>query len=250
MKNRKLIRRLCICAILLLSSGLISCISLYPGRFTIIDTGGAIAAIGQERPQLRADPLPPQKKASESAYRKQNCDLHYRVWKKGEKYIVEIPVAYAPVRYSVLLHTTRYYGPEHKSLRCELPSEQFTQEELRAYPAEYLYAELDKMTYRRLCTMHKLREHRIPKNSLTSNPDLSNAELIVDVHGYPLDGAAPGHPTLRGNIDPHRMPARRTWYNYCLMPLSWAGEVADIPLSLIATPIGWVVDAIYEPLAN
>ena len=43
---------------------------------------------------------------------------------------------------------------------------------------------------------------------------------------------------------------RRTWYNQCLRPISWVAEVADIPLSLIATPIGWVVDAIYEPLAN
>ena len=45
-------------------------------------------------------------------------------------------------------------------------------------------------------------------------------------------------------------PPRRTWYNYCLMPLSWVGEVADIPLSLIATPVGWLVDAVYEPIAN
>ena len=241
MNKRQILRKAAYMAALLVLIGLESCISLYTGRATLIDTGGAIANVGQERPHLHPE---------RQAVGKSDYGFHYRVLKKGEKYIVEIPVAYAPVRYSVLLHTTRYYGPEHKSLRCELPSEQFTQEELRAYPAEYLYAELDKMTYRRLCAMHKLRGHRIPKNSLTSNPDLSNAELIVDVHGYPLDGAAPGHPTLRGNIDPHRMPARRTWYNYCLMPLSWVGEVADIPLSLIATPVGWLVDAVYEPIAN
>jgi hypothetical protein len=32
------------------------------------------------------------------------------------------------------------------------------------------------------------------------------------------------------------------------MPLSWAAEVVDIPLTIVATPIGWVVDAIYEPI--
>lgn len=27
-------------------------------------------------------------------------------------------------------------------------------------------------------------------------------------------------------------------------------EVVDVPLTIVATPIGWVVDAIYEPLHN
>lgn len=74
--------------------------------------------------------------------------------------------------------------------------------------------------------------------------DLSHAVLLSDGYGEQ-------HPMRRIWRNSENLPSpRRTWYNRCLMPLSWAAEAVDIPLSLIATPIGWIADAIYEPLNN
>ncbi len=51
-------------------------------------------------------------------------------------------------------------------------------------------------------------------------------------------------------IRTHSISPRRTCKNYILRPVSWLAYVADIPLTIVATPIGWLVDAIYEPLHN
>ena len=53
-----------------------------------------------------------------------------------------------------------------------------------------------------------------------------------------------------GKIRTHSISPRRTRRNYILRPVSWLAYVADIPLTIVATPIGWLVDAIYEPLHN
>ena len=74
------------------------CISVYTGRATIIDTGGAIASIGQKRPRLCTEP----EQQGEQAPGVRHC-----VWKKGENYIVQLPVCYPPARYSVLVHIAR-----------------------------------------------------------------------------------------------------------------------------------------------
>ena len=75
--------------------------------------------------------------------------------------------------------------------------------------------------------------------------NLADAELILDAH--PATGFGP-RPQLSRVAN--QAPIRRTWYNQCLRPVGWVAEVVDIPLTLIATPIGWLVDAVYEPLAN
>lgn len=33
---------------------------------------------------------------------------------------------------------------------------------------------------------------------------------------------------------------RCSWYDRSLQPLNWCAEVVDIPLSMLATPIGWL----------
>ena len=58
-----------------------------------------------------------------------------------------------------------------------------------------------------------------------------------------------GNPELY-KIRTHSISPRRTCKNYILRPVSWLAYVADIPLTIVATPIGWLVDAIYEPLHN
>ena len=37
------------------------------------------------------------------------------------------------------------------------------------------------------------------------------------------------------------LPDRRSGLNTAIQPLRWAGEVADIPLSIIATPVNWII---------
>lgn len=50
---------------------------------------------------------------------------------------------------------------------------------------------------------------------------------------------------------PHELLTRqRTWGNRLRRPLAWGCMVADIPINLIASPIGWVVDIISYPFSD
>ena len=241
MNKRKIMKKAAYVAALLVLIGLESCISLYTGRATLIDTGGAIANVGQERPHLH----PERQTVGKSDY-----GFHYRVLKKGEKYIVEIPVCYTPANYSVLVHFAGHNTWNRKTLNGEFPA-RFNNKELARYPQELFYAELTEDQYRQLWKIRRhMKEQRpSPFRDVPIRPaaevDLSGTEQVLDIYGERY------HRIARiWNNSSELPPPRRTWYNYCLMPLSWVGEVADIPLSLIATPVGWLVDAVYEPIAN
>ena len=242
MKKSTTLKRIGICSAILLSSLLGSCISLYTGRATIIDTGGAIANVGQQRPRLRPE-LPPRPK-NESDYQ-----LHYRTWKKGDRYIVELPVCYAPANHSVLVHWAGHDTWRKKTLDGESPK-RYSDAELAQFPVEYYYAELTAEQYKEMWRLDKRIKR--PRNSIfrhvpiftADNTNLSGAIPHKDFYNHPSD-------MYKIWSDSQNIPApRRTWYNQCLRPVSWVAEVADIPLTIVATPIGWVVDAIYEQLAN
>ena len=47
-----------------------------------------------------------------------------------------------------------------------------------------------------------------------------------------------------------QLPARRSWYNYALMPLTAIGHVADIPLSLLLMPLSFSFKEWIEPNIN
>ena len=242
MKKSTTLKRIGICSAILLSSLLGSCISMYTGRATLIDTGGAIANIGQQRPRLRPE-LPPKAKD------KDDYQLHYRTWKKGDRYLVELPVCYAPANYSVINHFAGHDTWRKKTLKGEYPHH-FSEAELAQFPVEYYYAELTEEQYKELWPMRKIVKR-------TSYSPFRHVPIFAacDMN---WEGAIPhkdiyDHPSCLHKIwlNSEEIPTpRRTWYNQCLRPISWVAEGADIPLSLIATPIGWVVDAIYEPLAN
>ena len=237
----KLFLRIAIClTCILLTLLLEGCISVYTGRATIIDTGGAIANIGQQRPRLRTEP---------EQQNERHLRVHYCIWKKDGRYIVQLPVCYTPARYSVLVHIVRDSW-RRDTLECEFPNPHFSPAELAQYPVEYYGAELTEEQYQEI--FRRSLHIKMPKRNIFENVmfrslteiDLTEAELVKDMQGE--------LPRLMHIWDGSRElpPPRRTWYNRCLMPLSWAAEVADIPLSIIATPIGWLVDAIYEPLHN
>lgn len=239
---KRSIKITCYVACLILSFLLEGCISLYTGRATIIDTGGAMANIGQLQARLRPDSQPAMKGwVSISQFR-------YRTWKKGDTYILQLPVCYVPARYPVLTH---FSGRAllKKTLDGQYPK-RYHDADLVQYPVEYFYAELTEEQYKQMWAVdrrikqNKQRVFRDVRILSAEETDLSNAEPLLDRYGKPYSMNRVWY-----NCE-NRPSSRRTWYNRCLMPLSWAAEVVDIPLSLIATPIGWVVDAIYEPLNN
>lgn len=240
---KRSIKIACFVACLILSFLLEGCISLHTGRATFIDTGGAIANIGQMQAKLRPEGQPVTKGGVSI------CQFRYRIWKKGDSYILQLPVCYVPARYPVLVHLAGSYAWRKKTLDGQYPR-RYHDADMVQYPVEYFYAELTEEQYKQMWRVDK-RIKQDKQNVFrdvcilsAEETDLSNAELVVDRYGEPYSMSR-----VMYNCE-NRPSPRRTWYNRCLMPLSWAAEVVDIPLSLIATPIGWVVDAIYEPLNN
>lgn len=222
------------------------CISLATGRFTIIDLGGAIDNIGKQTPHLREEACMVTSGSTPIA----TSDYHYRVWEKDGIYYVQLPLAYLPADEWGLLHSCGH--GEKNTLACTWPTE-VTKEEIQAAPLEHFIAILNKEQYEDACRWVKFdlslfgqqpagSSHRVcPMNEV----DLTGAKMIVDLHPATAYDKRPQLCRVAKEA-----PCKRTWYNYCLMPLSWAAEVVDIPLTLIGTPIGWLVDAVYEPLHN
>ena len=226
--------------ILLLSLGLEGCISLYTGRYTVIDTGGAISTIGREEAKLLYTHRPEHRP---------NYIVHNKVWKKGDTYIVQIPITYAPACETFILHGRGWHNTPNQ---WRWPDMQQRKTDSAGATVEYYYALMDEKQYRRLTVrlMRITREHHKPFYQVPVIPavetDLSGAELVLDSKAS-LKKNDLRTPQLEFWRAEKQVPNRRAWYNYPLMPLSWAAEVVDIPLTIIATPIGWVVDAIYEP---
>jgi hypothetical protein len=223
--------------ILLLSLGLEGCISLYTGRYTVIDTGGAVSTIGREEAKLLYTHRPEHRP---------HYIVHNKVWKKGDTYIVQIPITYAPASETFIQHGRGWHNtPNQWGWPDSRPRERAS----AGAPEEYYYAHMNEKQYRRLTFRLKriTREHQRPFYQVPVLPaaetDLSGAELVLD-SAVSLKKNDLRTPQLEFWRAEKQVPNRRAWYNYPLMPLSWAAEVVDIPLTIIATPIGWVVDAI------
>ena len=212
-------------------------IAIGTGRFTLIDLGGALAEPGQMVPTIR--------------YEQKHSNYHTRLWKKGENYVVEIPIAYVPARYPIFIHQTPWTekGP---SLNCRL----YCRDKVdpSRYPEELYYAELTLPQLEILVKRVKFASQALKHIPLIPaeqyNP--GNATLLYDsqIDNKLILPELGGRKGISGHLQLYkfhvqRLPSRRSWYNRCLQPLSWCAEVVDIPLSLLATPIGWLADAIY-----
>ena len=225
----------CLLAVFLLEG----CISLYTGRYTVIDTGGTISTIGREEPGLHYTYRPEHRP---------NYIVHNKVWKKGNTYIVQIPVTYAPACETFILHGRGWHNTP--SL-WGWPDSQRRKTDSVGTPVEYYYALMNENQYRRLTFRLKriTKEHERPFYQipvhLAAEIDLRGAELVLDSEAS-LKKNDLRTPHLEFWHAEEQIPDRRAWYNYPLMPLSWAAEVVDIPLTIIATPIGWLVDVLYE----
>ncbi len=252
MIKRPTLRKLSIIATLLLAAGLESCTNLHPGHCTIINLGGAVDNLGKQTPHLRQEPCT----ATIGDTQIPTTDLRYRVWKKDSTYYVLLPLAYLPAEETVFIHSCGFHFPaeSRKTLEYSYPR-RATEQQIQAAPLENHIAILTEAQYADACKWRKFdfslfgngtklagQSHKVLP---MSEVDLAGAEIILDALPITADLIRP----QLGRVA-RAAPARRTWYNYTLMPISWVAEVADIPLTLIATPIGWLADAIYEPLAN
>ena len=214
-----------------LVAALVSCTAARKGNFTIIDLGGAVYNIGLAEPHLREEPLSSGRKPRFTRASSPGSDLRIRVWKKDERYLIQLPITYLPAR-SPLIYNTRY--SKHRSM-AEL------QQELRSYPAEYFYAEMAAHTYRQLLRIRKYVRTKDLRNIRILTADevsLADWEPLLDVHGN--EPAPQGVPHIHFYRSSFPVPDRCTWYHYCLTPISIGAHILDIPLSIIATPIGWL----------
>ncbi len=237
------IRRIIEAALLLLL--LVICISIGMGRFTIINLSSFLADAGHMRPVLRYE------------QQSERTRPPTRILKKGELYVVEVPIAFIPARDPVFIHETPQH-PNRNTLQCILYSREEMQP--RHFPEELYYAELTAGQLACLVQRDKIYQppalaqvrlvpadlYNLSETILiydSREDDLLNLPEIQDKYGNELRGKP-----LLHRLRTQSIPSRRTTYNYCLLPLSWCVELVDIPLSLLATPIGWLADAIYEPL--
>lgn len=231
----------CLLAVFLLEG----CISLYSGRWTSVNMGAALNNAGMTRPYKQ------RVKTDDEKW------LYYtRVWKKDDSYIVEVPIAFVPFNPPIIEHSAGHRGGK-KSLENRYWGP--TDEEVAQYPAEPYYAVLSQNQFQRLCLERKVDavSDPFPELKLIPSADMNfrNSTLIFesDVKGNIVQTSEMeqfyGDPII-GKIRTHSISPRRTCKNYILRPVSWLAYVADIPLTIVATPIGWLVDAIYEPLHN
>ncbi len=249
---RKSFRIVCIFTSLLFVLAQESCITLYTGRYTIIDMGGALAEPGQQRARLRKNPpATPDGKA----------EFHHRIWKQGDDFIVEVPLAFVPVHYPIIQHNAGH-RPARQSLHYRFYGHE--DEEIIQYPRELCYTQLTAKQLQVLVRTRKgdvispPRELRQARLIRAEQINFTTATLVYDsqIHkslssAIPeLDNGEAEKKVSLWKLDINKIPPHRTWYNRCLQPLSWCAEVIDIPLSMLATPIGWLADAIYEPLNN
>ena len=228
--NRRLYRIGTVLATVLVAA-LVSCTAVRKGNFTIVDLGGAVNNIGLAEPHLREEPLPPGRKPRPPHISAPDSDIRIRVWKKDERYLLQLPVTYIPAQ-SPLIYNT---------VHTRRPSEAELQQQLSHHPIEYFYAEMAAHTYRQFFKIRKyirsadLRNIRI----LTADEvSLADWEPHLDVHGNEPTPHRVPHVHFYSNA--FHIPDRCTWYHYCLTPISIGAHILDIPLSIIATPIDWL----------
>ena len=120
--------------------------------------------------------------------------VHNKVWKKGDAYIVQIPISYAPTRESVIMHGR---GWQNMPNQWVWPASRSTAAEATAYPVEYYYALMNEQQYHRLTIRLKriTREHdrpfyRVPILS-AAEIDLRGAELLLDSESHQNKGLRP-----------------------------------------------------------
>ncbi len=202
---------------------------------TIVDMGGAVDEIGKQE----AVPQQVKRTGEHPKILEDYTNAPTPAWRKGDTYYIQLPIAYVPAQDWYALH----YSPYLLNNGFEWP-QRLTDAEISQYPTEIYYAVLNAEQFKEAC--------RHPKIELT--PRMRNMEYeIIPAAEVDLTGAekltdCATRAPQRILLD--RLPARRTTGNQWRRPLVFILDAADIPLSIAATPIGWVANVILCPFVR
>ena len=218
-------------ALCLAAVGLSSCA-------TVIDTGSTLDNVGKQAPDRLL--------VKEGSWHK---EAPLVAWKKGETYYVELPVAYIPAsirnrdflicNISLLRSHREFRYPDFdgsSKFRADLQNTK-----------EVFYAVLTEEQFRLACTCYgkwetpPLAGESFPMLSAAS-VNMEGAERLSTEYSRRLENSAP---ILLRNV-----PVRRTLGNQLRRPLTWVLDTADIPLTIAASPVGWLVNLIYYPFSK
>lgn len=214
---------------------------------TAIDLGGAVDNIGKQVPvcyPLSPEAPPPSACLNPDApiaFKEMGGkrSLLVSVYHREGYHYVPLPVIYVPGDKRLVKHSCLLAGQS----QCGQYPATYSPEENRQYPIEVFFAELNDTQYSRHGLPSKLilQEKALSPGSFRVLPasklSLEGAECTYE-DTYPL-------PWLCS-----RLPARTTSLHQCLTPLSWIAEVVDVPLSILATPVGWVYDLATFPMSR
>ncbi len=219
-------------ALCLAALGVNSCV-------TIIDTGSMLDDVGKQSPsrQIR---FVEEKKPLQSYYTGEKL----QVWEKEGIYYVQLPVAYIPARVKnrdFLAGMSMYCSGKV----ITYPEETMGDEEVMPYQhtKEYFYAVLSKEQLDKAVNPYIkysdsfYREHYAVLSA--AEVDLSRAKK------WQLT------PSQKSELEKYavtmieQLPDRRTTGNQLRRPLALLLDIADVPLSIAATPIAWVADFIH-----
>lgn len=204
---------------------------------TIIDTGSALDSVGKQS-------------AAHLLIAKEKRDFYLpleeapvSVYKRGTSYYVKLPIAFIPADirnndyliYNMGIFVGRdkdfTYPAERQDLKHIIYKHQST--------PETFYAVLTEEQFRLACE---------PWGKFDTPPLTNESIPIVPASDITLDGTQMIN-IDKLSIDTYRMickiPDRRTPGNQLRRPLVFVLDVADIPLSIAATPIGWLTRLLY-----
>ena len=213
---------------------LLSLLLLLPAC-TIVDMGGALDEIGKQE----AVPQQIKRTGKPMPLLGNYEDAPTPAWKKGDTYYIQLPIAYVPAKDWHIAH----FSPYLLNNVFEWP-QCLTPEAISHYPTEIYYAELNRKQFAEAC--------RHPKFEFTPRMRNMKYRILpaaeVDLTGAEkLTNCATRWPQ---RILQDRLPYRRTTGNQWRRPLVFVLDVADIPLSVAATPIGWVANVILCPFVR
>ncbi len=209
--------------------GLSSCV-------TLIDTGSMLDDVGKQSP-CRQIKFVEEKKPLQSYYTGEEL----QVWEKDGLYYVQLPVAYIPARVKnrdFLVGMSMFCSGKVFSYPREIAGD----EEVMPYQhtKEYFYAVLSKEQFNKAinpCSSYFESLYRENYDVLpASEVDLRQAKKwnLTPSQQSELDNYA----VCMINV----LPDRRTTGNQLRRPLVLVLDIADVPLSIAATPIAWVAD--------
>ena len=217
-------------ALCLAAVGLCSCVAH-------IDTGSMLDDIGKQSPshQLR---LVQEEHPQHQYYDREEL----QVWEKEGLYYVQLPVAYIPAR----IENRDYLAG--MSMFCSgkivtYPRLIMDEKEVIQFQhtKEYFYAVLSEEQLNKAATHY----HKYPNAFYRETyPVLSAAE--VDLSKAKKWNPSPSHSTTALTANAiymfRQLPNRRTTGNQLRRPLVLLMDIADIPMSIVATPFAWVAD--------